>query len=54
MGKEQQIEKYYLVLNLKYKAPIQEVIKNYYLKLKETDDLEKQAEICVAYCKICN
>lgn len=54
MEREQQFEKYYLVLDLKDKAPIQEVIKNYYSKLKETADLEKQAEICVAYCRICN
>lgn len=53
-GKEQQIEKYYLVLNLKDKAQIKEVIKNYYSKLKKTDDLEQQQEICLAYCKICN
>lgn len=51
---KEKIKNLYSVLKLKEQAPIQDVIKSYHTELKSTEGLNKQYEICYAYCSICN
>lgn len=54
MNEEQKTKSDYSILKLKEQAPIQDVIKNYYLEKEKAENNCKQQELDHAYCNICN